>query len=140
MAKNGFIHQDKKQKMYRTCLYWKRHWTYLKKYKDHPKCVKDNKLLPIKSNQKLNSYLKEIVYICEIKKPLTTHIARHTFVTTVWLANGVSMEATSKMLGHSSIKTTQIYGKIVESRVGDEMDMLSEKLASRKDDKLRQAK
>ncbi len=112
----------------------------LEKYKDHPKCVKDNKLLPIKSNQKLNSYLKEIADICEIKKPLTTHIARHTFATTVLLANGVSMEATSKMLGHSSIKTTQIYGKIVESRVGDEMDMLSEKLASRKDDKLRQAK
>ncbi|MCC6816646.1 MAG: site-specific integrase [Saprospiraceae bacterium] len=112
----------------------------LEKYKDHPKCVKDNKLLPMKSNQKLNSYLKEIADICEIKKPLTTHIARHTFATTVLLANGVSMEATSKMLGHSSIKTTQIYGKIVESRVGDEMDMLSEKLASRKDDKLRQAK
>ncbi|MBK6497208.1 MAG: tyrosine-type recombinase/integrase [Saprospiraceae bacterium] len=75
--------------------------------------------------------------ICEIKKPLTTHIARHTFATTVLLANGVSMEATSKMLGHSSIKTTQIYGKIVESRVGDEMDMLSDKLAAKKDDTLR---
>jgi len=112
----------------------------LEKYQDHPKCVKDNKLLPMKSNQKLNSYLKEIADICEIKKPLTTHIARHTFATTVLLANGVSMEATSKMLGHSSIKTTQIYGKIVESRVGAEMDMLSEKLASRKDDSLRQAK
>ena len=94
----------------------------------------------MKSNQKLNSYLKEIADICEIKKPLTTHIARHTFATTVLLANGVSMEATSKMLGHSSIKTTQIYGKIVESRVGAEMDILSEKLAFRKDDALRQAK
>lgn len=72
---------------------------------------------------------------CEITKPLTMHIARHTFATTVLLSNGVSMEATSKMLGHSSIKTTQIYGKIVESRVGAEMDQLSEKLfASKKDD------
>lgn len=112
----------------------------LEKYQDHPACVNTNKLLPMKSNQKLNSYLKEIADICEIKKPLTTHIARHTFATTVLLANGVSMEATSKMLGHSSIKTTQIYGKIVESRVGAEMDMLSEKLASKKDDILRQAK
>lgn len=112
----------------------------IEKYQDHPACVKANKLLPMKSNQKLNSYLKEIADICEIKKPLTTHIARHTFATTVLLANGVSMEATSKMLGHSSIKTTQIYGKIVESRVGAEMDILSEKLASRKDDALRQAK
>jgi len=112
----------------------------LEKYQDHPACVKANKLLPMKSNQKLNSYLKEIADICEIKKPLTTHIARHTFATTVLLANGVSMEATSKMLGHSSIKTTQIYGKIVESRVGDEMDMLSNKLAAKKDDTLRKAK
>ena len=112
----------------------------LEKYQDHPACVKANKLLPMKSNQKLNSYLKEIADICEIKKPLTTHIARHTFATTVLLANGVSMEATSKMLGHSSIKTTQIYGKIVESRVGDEMDMLSDKLAAKKDDTLRKAK
>ena len=102
------------------------------KYKEHPICVSKNRLLPMKSNQKLNSYLKEIADICEIKKPLTTHIARHTFATTVLLANGVSMEATSKMLGHSSIKTTQIYGKIVESRVGAEMDQLSEKLFASK--------
>ena len=112
----------------------------LDKYQDHPICLKTNKLLPMKSNQKLNSYLKEIADICEIKKPLTTHIARHTFATTVLLANGVSIEATSKMLGHRSIKTTQIYGKIVESRVSDEMDMLSEKLALKKEQKINQAK
>jgi len=101
------------------------------KYKDHPKCVKEGKLLPMKSNQKLNTYLKELADICEIRKPLTMHIARHTFATTVLLANGVSMEATSKMLGHSSIKTTQIYGKIVESRVADEMEMLSKKIGKK---------
>jgi site-specific recombinase XerD len=90
----------------------------------------------MKSNQKLNAYLKEMADICEISKPMTMHIARHTFATTVLLANGVSMEATSKMLGHKSIKTTQIYGKIVERRVSDEMDRLSEKLFApkKKDD------
>lgn len=103
----------------------------IEKYKDHPKCVESNKLLPMKSNQKLNTYLKELADICEIKKPLTMHIARHTFATTVLLANGVSMEATSKMLGHSSIKTTQIYGKIVESRVAEEMEMLSKKIGKK---------
>ena len=103
----------------------------VEKYKHHPKCVEGNKLLPMKSNQKLNAYLKELADICEIKKPLTMHIARHTFATTVLLANGVSMEATSKMLGHSSIKTTQIYGKIVESRVADEMEMLSKKIGKK---------
>ena len=110
------------------------------KYKDHPKCVESNKLLPMKSNQKLNTYLKELADICEIKKPLTMHIARHTFATTVLLANGVSMEATSKMLGHSSIKTTQIYGKIVESRVADEMEMLSKKIGKKAAEDQKKAK
>lgn len=106
------------------------------RYKDHPICANKNRLLPMKSNQKLNAYLKELADLCDITKPMTMHIARHTFATTVLLANGVSMEATSKMLGHSSIKTTQIYGKIVESRVSDEMDKLSEKLfSSKKNDK-----
>ncbi|MFZ1749666.1 MAG: tyrosine-type recombinase/integrase, partial [Saprospiraceae bacterium] len=99
------------------------------KYADHPDCVSKNRLLPMKSNQKLNAYLKELADICEITKPLTMHIARHTFATTVLLSNGVSMEATSKMLGHSSIKTTQIYGKILETRVGAEMEILKAKLS-----------
>ncbi|MBK7699870.1 MAG: tyrosine-type recombinase/integrase [Saprospiraceae bacterium] len=86
----------------------------------------------MKSNQKLNAYLKELADICGISKPMTMHIARHTFATTVLLSNGVSMEATSKMLGHSSLKTTQIYGKILETRVGAEMEMLSEKLSKTK--------
>lgn len=104
----------------------------IEKYKDHPLCGNKNRLIPMKSNQRLNAYLKELADICGITKPLTTHIARHTFATTVLLTNGVSLEATSKMLGHKSIKTTQIYGKIVESRVGAEMDKLSEKLFSSK--------
>jgi site-specific recombinase XerD len=112
----------------------------IEKYKEHPLCNNKNRLLPMKSNQKLNAYLKELADLCQIEKPMTTHIARHTFATTVLLANGVSMEATSKMLGHSSIKTTQIYGKIVESRVGAEMDQLSEKLFSSKKQTSKKAK
>ena len=113
----------------------------IEKYADHPDCVSKNKLLPMKSNQKLNAYLKELADICEITKPLTMHIARHTFATTVLLSNGVSMEATSKMLGHSSLKTTQIYGKILETRVGSEMEMLKAKLSTgKKSDQKREAK
>lgn len=114
----------------------------IEKYKDHPICVSKNRLLPMKSNQKLNSYLKELADICGITKPMTMHIARHTFATTVLLSNGVSMEATSKMLGHSSLKTTQIYGKILETRVGAEMEMLSAKLSKPVDAeiKLKEAK
>ena len=113
----------------------------IEKYADHPDCVSKNKLLPMKSNQKLNAYLKELADICEITKPLTMHIASHTFATTVLLSNGVSMEATSKMLGHSSIKTTQIYGKILETRVGSEMEILKAKLSNaKKSDQKREAK
>lgn len=114
----------------------------IEKYRDHPICVSKNRLLPMKSNQKLNSYLKEIADICGISKPMTMHIARHTFATTVLLSNGVSMEATSKMLGHSSLKTTQIYGKILETRVGAEMEMLRAKLSkpTETEIKLKQAK
>ncbi len=72
----------------------------------------------------MNTYLKEIADICEINKDLTMHIARHTFATTVTLANGVPIETVSKMLGHTSLKTTQIYGKIIDSKISKDMKKL----------------
>jgi site-specific recombinase XerD len=87
-----------------------------------------NHLLPIISNQRLNSYLKEIADLCGIEKHLTFHLARHTFATTVTLAKGVSMETVSKMLGHTSIRTTQIYARITDSKIGNDMTELSKKL------------
>ncbi|MES2329251.1 MAG: site-specific integrase [Bacteroidota bacterium] len=98
------------------------------KYSDHPKTVNENKLLPFPSNQKLNAYLKEIATCCKIKKELTFHIARHTFATTVTLNNGVSIEAVSKMLGHKKMQTTQIYAKILDSKVSDDMQALKKRL------------
>ena len=79
------------------------------------------------SNQKSNAYLKEIADLCGIKKNLTTHLARHTFATTVTLSNGVGIESVSKMLGHTSIKTTQHYAKILDSKVSDDMAILKQK-------------
>jgi site-specific recombinase XerD len=76
------------------------------KYADHPQCINEDKLLPVLTNQKMNSYLKEIADVCGINKELTFHIARHTFATTVTLTNGVPIESASKILGHKSIKTT----------------------------------
>lgn len=73
-------------------------------------------------------YLKEIADTCDITKPLTFHIARHTFATTVTLTNGVPIETVSKLLGHSKLTTTQIYAKVLESKLGDDMFMLSQKL------------
>lgn len=103
----------------------------LKKYENHPLCVNQNRLLPILTNQRMNSYLKEIATLCKINKELTFHIARHTFATTVTLTNGVPIESVSKMLGHSSIKTTQHYAKILDKKVSDDMMILRTKLASK---------
>ncbi|WP_184545359.1 site-specific integrase [Mucilaginibacter sp. FT3.2] len=100
----------------------------VEKYKGHPQALAEGKVLPTLSNQKLNSYLKEIADMCNITKPLTFHIARHTFATTVTLTNGVPIETVSKLLGHSKLTTTQIYAKVVESKLADDMAKLSEKL------------
>lgn len=85
-----------------------------------------NYVLPVITNQKTNAYLKEIATLCGIKKNLTFHMARHTFATTVILSNGISMEVLQRLLGHDDIRDTQIYGKIVDTRVAREivnMDM-----------------
>jgi len=94
----------------------------LKKYENHAGCQKKNVLLPVISNQKMNAYLKEIGDLCGIEKELTTHVARHTFATTVTLTNKVSMEAVSKMLGHSTLQMTKKYARIVEDLISNEMD------------------
>ena len=100
----------------------------LEKYKNHPQVINQDKLLPILSNQKMNSYLKEIADVCEINKELTFHIARHTFATTVTLSNGVPIETVSKMLGHKKLKTTQHYAKILDLKVSNDMQILRENL------------
>ncbi len=97
----------------------------LEKYKGIPN---GNSLLPAISNQRLNSYLKEIADVCGIEKNLTFHLARHTFATTVTLAKGVPIETVSKMLGHTSIKTTQIYARITDQKISNDMGELSQKL------------
>jgi site-specific recombinase XerD len=100
----------------------------IEKYKNHPYCVKYNKLLPVNSNQRYNEYLKELMAICGINKHITTHTARHTFATTITLANGVPIESVMSMLGHTNIRTTQIYAKVVQKKVSDDMNVLKEKL------------
>jgi len=99
----------------------------LEKYKDHPQVINEEKLLPILSNQKMNSYLKEIADVCEINKELTFHIARHTLATTFTLSNGVPIKSVSKMLGHKNLKKTQHYAKILDLKVSNDMKVLKEK-------------
>jgi len=85
-------------------------------------------LLPVCSNQKMNKYLKEIAKKCGISDKVTCHMARHTFATTVTLQNGVPIATVSKMLGHSKISTTQIYAKVMERKISEDMQLLSAKI------------
>lgn len=95
----------------------------IKKYQYHPKRKPEN-LFPRISNQKLNSYLKEIADVCGISKNLTFHMARHTFATTITLSNGVPMETVSKILGHSKLATTQIYARVLDKKISEDMSGL----------------
>ncbi len=99
----------------------------IKKYESHPNRINKQTLFPTISNQKLNSYLKEIADVCSIQKNLTFYIARHTFATTVTLSNGVPIETVSKLLGHSKITTTQIYAKVIERKVSEDMERLEQR-------------
>ncbi len=98
------------------------------RYKNHPYCGNSGPLLTVDSNQRYNGYLKEVAILCGITKHLTTHTARHTFATTVTLENDVPIETVSQMLGHKSIRTTQIYVKITQHKISNNMRDLKKRL------------
>lgn len=107
----------------------------LDRHKGDPQCLNQGRLLPVLSNQKMNSYLKEIADACTIKKKMTFHTARHTFATTVTLTNGVPIETVGKMLGHRNLKTTQHYAKILDLKVSEDMGVLRAKFKKGQSDK-----
>ena len=100
----------------------------LKKYEDDPVCIKKGCCLPVLCNQKMNSYLKEIADFCGIKKNLTTHSARHTFGTTITLANNVPLQDVSAMLGHASTRMTQHYARVMNTNLKEAMNNVKERL------------
>ena len=100
----------------------------IKKYEDHPQVADYDILLPVISNVKMNAYLKEISDICNINKKITTHTARHTYATTVCLANGASMETVAKMLGHSNTQMTRHYAKILDKSIMNDMCVVESKI------------
>lgn len=101
----------------------------IKKYAAHAEVLISGKLLPVPSNQKMNAYLKELASICGIDKDLHTHLARHTYATTVTLSNGIPIETVSKLLGHRKMQTTQIYAKVIDKKVEDDIELLRKKMA-----------
>lgn len=100
----------------------------LERYRTHPKVDNQEILLPVYSNQKTNQYLREIAEAVNLGKRLSFHAARHTFATTVTLANGVPIETVSKLLGHHKISTTQIYARVVDTKISNDINALRIKL------------
>jgi len=97
----------------------------LKKYDGK---TQNDKLLPCYVIQRFNAYLQEIIDICGINKKLSSHAGRRTFATTVALANGLSIETISKILGHSSVKVTSIYAVVSDLKISEEMNKLKQLL------------
>lgn len=102
-------------------------WEIIQKYRILQATDSMGYLLPVNSNQKTNKYLKEIAAMCSIHKNVTFHVARHTFATTVMLSNGVPIETVSKLLGHSKLTTTQLYARVVETKIGEDIGNLLER-------------
>lgn len=98
-------------------------------YKDYPRLLDEEFILPQMSNQKVNAYLKDITSALGWAKRLTFHCARHTFATTVTLTNGVPIETVGQMLGHKNINTTQLYARVTDTRVSRDMKPLKKKYA-----------
>ncbi len=100
----------------------------LEKYTEQKEALIRETMFPWISNQEVNRSLKIIAEVCNIKKHLTFHLARHTFATTVTLINGVPIETINKMLGHTKLSTTMIYAKVTQSKIGFDMQLLQNKL------------
>lgn len=98
------------------------------KYQYDPVSLQNGTIFPFYTNQVVNRYLKIIAKAANIQKRVTFHLARHTFATTVTLENGVPMESVSHMLGHASIRTTQIYSKVKRKEVLTDMSNLRKKM------------
>lgn len=101
----------------------------IRRYEDHKICKTKGILLPVMCNQKMNSYLKEITDFCGIDKDITTHTARHTFATTVTLANGVALTNVARMLGHTSTRMTEHYAKVLNHNICSDMKKVQVKIA-----------
>ena len=93
-------------------------------FQDYHGDGRDNKLFPMSTNQVTNRALKEIAKAAHVNQRVTFHMARHTFATTITLIKGIPMETVSRMLGHTKIATTQIYAKVVDRKVMDDMAAL----------------
>lgn len=121
-----FLRREKNQQPVRVPLLSKA-LEILERYNDK---LPSRSCLPVYSNQKMNKYIREVAKLCKIDKHISFHVARHTFATTVTLSNGVPIETVSKLLGHTKLSTTQIYARVLESKISNDMELLEDRLVS----------
>lgn len=103
----------------------------IRRYENHRMCKSKGILFPVMCNPKMNSYLKEIADFCGIEKEITTHIVRHTYANQVCISQDVPIGILCKMMGHRSVQTTQIYAKITNQKVNEDMKILSNRIENR---------
>ena len=102
----------------------------LDKYKHHPYCLSKNQLLPVRDNAFYNYRLKEVQAAANLTTKLSSHIGRHIFATTIALQFGLPIETLAKVLGHTNLRTTMIYGKILDNKIKNDFDILKRNLNS----------
>ena len=90
-----------------------------------------NKVFPVKNSGDMNKQLKKIATLCGIERRLTFHMSRHTFATETCISNGVPIETVSRMMGHKNVTTTQIYAKVTNNKIDEDMQALSEKIKNK---------
>ena len=103
----------------------------LNKFQDRQFDLVSKYLFPVLSNQKMNTYVKEVVKAAKVSKHITFHSARHTIATTVTLFNGVPIETVSKLLGQTKLSTTQIYARVMENKISDDMINFEKRMAKK---------
>lgn len=109
----------------------------LEKYTAYHEGKAEQPIFPVPCNQAINRYLKAIAKAADIRKDITYHMARHTFATTITLSHGIPIETVSKMLGHASLAITQLYAKIVDKKVMDDMAQLKELYSNKKNNQIK---
>lgn len=100
----------------------------LDRYKNHPYCISKNQLLPVRDNAFYNYRLKEVQAAANLTTKISSHIGRHIFATTIALQFGLPIETLAKVLGHTNLRTTMIYGKILDNKIKNDFDILRKNL------------
>lgn len=103
----------------------------LNKYKNTKFAGIDGRVFKIKTKENINIQIKKIAQVAEIDKHLTFHMSRHSFATSVCLTNGIPIETLSQMMGHKSVKTTQIYAKVTRTKLNEDMTKLERRIAGK---------